>query len=287
MNKIVIALWSLLVLFTSAVIADEQNQMAAAEIDKAWGLLLGDIVNMQVSLPIAVDDIDESTLPHKGKRYGDWLYIRSTSLNEQLFSIEFQVVNVPPQTTDVTTPALNFRLKTGEFIDIETLPITLSPILAQVDIENGTLPALKPAQTPSFIATTPLLNRLLLALSFAVITGLILLIWNIGWRPRNRKPFAEALHSLRMLRWKHNNDPQQAVRIVHKAFNRTADKTIVASDLGELFTIAPWLKPLQQDIELFYQQSSRHFFSQSSADIQDIKQINELIKACRAKEKLT
>jgi len=285
MKKTVLALLSLL-MFSSVLSADENNQSVPAQIDKAWGLLLGDIVTMQVTLPVAVKDIDENSLPHKGKRYGDWLYIRSTNINKSLFSIEFQVVNVPPTTTDLFTPALSFRLKTGEFINIETVPITLSPILAQTDIENNALPALKPAQVPKPIDIAPLFNRLLTALTIAVLSGVMLFIWNIGWRPRNRKPFAEALHGLRMLRWKHNNDPQQAIRIVHKAFNRTADKTLVASELDNLFIIAPWLKPMQPEIETFYQQSSRHFFSPSSADTQDIKQLRELIKACRAKEKL-
>ncbi len=284
MKKLLVIIITLSSLFTGTVIADELR-VAKAELDKAWGLLIGDVITMTVELPVASTEIDASSLPHIDKRYGDWLYIRQVTLADKL-SIEFQLVNVPPVTTDVMTPSLTFRLLDGEFINVESLPMTIGPIIAEIDKEAGQKPKLKPAHSPGLIDTSVLKQNLFIAIVVAVVTAVIVLIWNMGWRPRNRQPFAEAAHGLRMLRWQHGNDPQHAVRIVHKAFNNTANKTVVHSELDYLFTAAPWLNPLQQEINAFYLQSSQHFFSPDSGAMPDVQDLKKLVKACRAKEKL-
>jgi len=285
-KQLVIILISLFSLVISVNSVAETSKVAKAQLDKSWGVLLGDLITMTVELPVTANQIDNSSLPHIDKRFGDWLYLREINLTTEQIIIQFQLVNVAPVATDVMTPKLNFRLLNGEFVDIEQLPFTISPVIALTDNEQSTTIKLKPAHAPETIDTSAIAQKLVLAISFAAILLAILIIWSIGWRPRNRRPFAEALHGLRMLRWQHNNDPQQAVRIVHKAFNRTATKTVVHSELSQLFEAAPWLTSLDAEITAFYETSSKHFFSPTSSGMHNLQQLKQLMKACRAKEKL-
>lgn len=284
MKKLIVILSAL---FLSAnVLAEGANKVAKAQLDKAWGLLLGDVFTMIVDVPVPLNEVDVDSLPHIDKRFGDWLLLRQISLTEPLV-LEFQVVNVAPTTTEVMTPPLSFRLVNGERVDIEQRKFSISPIIPLRDKESSTTLNLKPARSAEQVDTTELKQQLTWTALFALFMAVVLVIWNIGWRPRNRQPFAEALHGLRMLRWHHDNDPQQAIRLVHKAFNRTAAKTVVYSELQQLFVVAPWLKPLETEITTFFEQSSQHFFTANSASLQDVKQLKQLMKACRSKEKLT
>jgi mxaA protein len=271
--------------FSFQVLA-ETSQVAPAHLNQSWGVLLGDVITMSVDLPIPANDVDMSSIPHVDKRFGDWLSIRNIVINDKQMLIDFQLVNVAPETTEVLTPKLSFRSVDSSFIDIEQVPFTISPVIPKADKDTVYKLALKPAHQPEMIDTAAIYQKLIIGVISSALLLLVLFIWTVGWRPRNRRPFAEALHGLRMLRWQHNNDPQQAVRIVHKAFNRTANKTIVFSQLDQLFKAAPWLEPLEQQITSFYEVSSQHFFSQSAGEGYDIKQLKHLLKACRAKEKL-
>jgi mxaA protein len=264
----------------------ETSQVAPAQLNKSWGVLLGDVITMSVELPIPASDVDMSSIPHVDKRFGDWLSIRDIVINDSQLLIDFQLVNVAPETTEVLTPKLSFRSIDSAFIDIEQVPFTISPVIPKADKDSVSKLVLKPAHQPEMIDTNAIYQTLMLGVVSSALLLLVLVVWSVGWRPRNRLPFAEALHGLRMLRWQHNNDPQQAVRIVHKAFNRTANKTVVFSQLDQLFKAAPWLQPLEQQITSFYEVSSQHFFSQAGSEGHDIKQLKQLLKACRAKEKL-
>jgi mxaA protein len=102
-----------------------------------------------------------------------------------------------------------------------------------------------------------------LAVSLALL-GATLLAWVGWWIGRNRweasrLPFARAW---RQLRTQADGDAQTdaAWRVLHRALNETAGHVVHARSLGALIEREPWLKPLQPELERFYDESEARFF---------------------------
>lgn len=266
--------------FSNALLAE---QLATVTVDRAWGLLLGDEVQLQITLP-TTEEIDQSTLPQVDKRYGTWLYLKGLELNEQQLLLTYQVFNVPANNISITSPELNIRQLNDEWIVIPAMPLTIGSLLATTD-ELATIVA-KVDHAPVLLAIENSKQQLTLFVGLMVLSSLILVWWHFGWKPRNRQAFAQAVYELSRLKWQRSTDPNQATRILHAAFNRTAGTIVVHGELNYVLEQTSWLKPLQQEIEDFYQHSTNHFFIRDAEQEPDFETVKKLAKACRAKEKL-
>lgn len=265
----------------SAIILAEQ--VAKVTVDQAWGLLIGDEITVQVELPEVASTLDVSSLPEDDSRYGTWLFLKKRSIKDRTLLFAYQIVNVPVENTVVYTPEFNLRLLNDEWVTVPAMPLTIGSLLPVEDGDN----APKADHLPISIATTNIDKRLILFSIMATVTSLILFIWHVGWRPTQRKPFAQAIYDIKYIRWLVATRPISPARELHRAFNRTANTVVVQADLDVLFKQAPWLQPLKQEITAFYHASASHFFMQSPEQEQDKDSILKLAKACRAKEKLT
>ncbi len=275
---------TLLVLLSSLF---STNSMAAdtliAQIDRTWGLLLGDDVTVTIDISSLENGIDESSLPSQEARYGTWLYLKNIDVSLAQLAFHYQIVNVPLNNTRIDTPTFDIKAADGKWLAIPTTALTIGPSLAVTGGPNNIAMKADIEATP--ISTTKIENNLTLFISITVVTGLILALWHFGWKTKNRQPFSQAVHELSRLSW-HSVTPDQAARVLHTAFNHTADTIVVYGELDTLITNHVWLTPLSEEIQQFYQQSEQHFFARKSAQGPDIADVRKLAKACRAKEML-
>ncbi|MBL1322062.1 MAG: hypothetical protein COA63_013535 [Methylophaga sp.] len=258
------------------------EQIANVTLDRAWGLLIGDEITVKIELPVMTSELDVSSLPEKDARYDTWFYLKTSELKASSLWLTYQIVNVPIENTVVYTPEFNLRQLNDEWITVPAMPLTIGSLLPKEDKNS----AAKPDHTPMLIDTSAIKKKLIGFVIIAALSSLLLFIWHIGWRPTQRKPFAQASYELSRSRWKLAATKQPA-RVLHTAFNRTANTIVVHADLEVLFKQAPWLQPLQDEIAAFYQSSSAYFFTENSEQEPDKDLVTKLAKACRAKEKLT
>lgn len=253
-------------------------------LDRSWGLLIGDEITATVELPVDVSELDSHNLPQHDKRYGHWLFLHDSGLSGNLMKLHFQVVNVPAENRQVATPEIQLRTNDGEFIYVPSVPMQIGSFLESQDSEGNLVPRgdihLK-SQSDDYLQL-----RLWLTLAVLLIATFIWLVWHFGLRPRQRLPFAEAMFELNKMRLLGRKDADKASRSLHHAFNRSAGRVVINSHLEKLWDDCPWLAPLQDDIESFYQHSAAHFFSPDGAEQKAFSEILELAKACRAKERV-
>ena len=260
-----------------------EDTLLNVSVDRTWGLLLGDEVNVQVDLTSLDEAIDSSSLPQQENRYGTWLYLKNIDETAEQLVFHYQIVNVPLKNTSIDTPKFDVKQQDEKWIVVPSISIIIGPSLAVADgLANI---AAKPDMKPTLISTVEPERQLKLFSIIAIVSGLILALWHFGWKTKNRQPFAQAVHDLSRLTW-HAVTPDQAARILHTAFNHTSGTVVVYGELDTLIEQYPWLMPLQQDIELFYTQSREHFFARDAQQGPDIDDVRKLAKACRSKEML-
>jgi len=268
--------------YTGMSAADDTVLSVSA--DRTWGLLLGDELAISADLSALDEEIDSSSLPQSEQRYGTWLYLRNIDKTADNLVFHYQVVNVPTKNTAIDTPKFDVKLKNEKWFIVPATSITIGPALAA---STGGVSNLLPKSDikPTLISTVEAKKQLKLFSTLAVISGLILALWHFGWKTKNRQPFAQAVHDLSRLSF-HSVTPDQAARILHTAFNHTSGTVVVYGELDNLLKQYSWLAPLQQDIELFYEQSRAHFFARNAQQGPDIEAVRKLAKACRSKEML-
>jgi len=263
--------------------AAAEDTLLDVSVDRTWGLLLGDEVNVQVDLTTLTDSIERSSLPQQEKRYGTWLYLKNIDETAERLVFHYQIVNVPLKNTSIDTPKFDVKQQNEKWVVVPSASIIIGPSLAVSD-GLANIEA-KPDMTPTLISTVESERQLKLFSIIAIVAGLILALWHFGWKTKNRQPFAQAVHDLSRLSF-HTVTADQAARILHTAFNHTSNTVVVYGELESLMSQYPWLMPLKEDIELFYTQSELHFFARDAQQGPDIGDVRKLAKACRSKEML-
>ena len=271
------------VMFYAGMSVAADDEPLNASVDRTWGLVLGDEVNVKIDLTTLEQGIDVSSLPLEDKRYSTWLYLKTIDQTASQLVFHYQIVNVPQKNTVIKIPRFDVKQSDGKWLTLPSPSITIGPSLAVAEgVENIKA---KPDMRPTLISTDESRRHLQLLVLIAVVSGLILALWHFGWKTKHRQPFAQAVYDLSRLKF-HAVTPDQAARILHTAFNRTAGTVVVYGELETLFEQYPWLQPLQEDIALFYTQSEQHFFARNSQQGPDIGSVRKLAKACRVKEVL-
>lgn len=265
-----------------------QADDASITLDRSWGLLVGDHITATVSLPVAVDELDSHSLPQHEKRYGPWLYLHDSEQGDKQLILHFQLINVPAENRQVETPELQLRTQSGDFITVPTTLIQIGSFMEQTggDAESVTVPAPRGDMRLLPKSADDLRWQRNLALLVLVLSSLIWLIWHFGLRPRQRLPFATAMFELNKMRLLGRKDADAASRCLHQAFNRSAGRVVINSELDGLWQQCPWLTPLKADINSFYQRSAAHYFSRTQAEQQGFEAMLKLARACREKERL-
>jgi mxaA protein len=269
-------------LFINVSMAEERP--LTVTVDRPWGLLLGDEINVKVDLVAGDEQIDESSLPQENKRYGTWLYLRTIDITAKQLIFHYQLVNVPLINTTIATPKFDIKRLDDMWLVVPTTSLTIGPALAVTADKAAS--AIKADMEPTLISTETTMQQLKLSTAIAVLAGMILALWHFGWKTKNRKPFSQAVHDLSRLKWHHSVTADDASRILHTAFNHTAGTVVVYGEIDKLLQLNPWLMSMESEIKQFYQQSEQHFFARKPEQGPETDAVRKLAKACRSKEML-
>lgn len=127
--------------------------------------------------------------------------------------------------------------------------------------------AMQPDRGAPPIPLKPIVRRIGYALACLLVT---LGSWLTWWVWRNRRdaaqlPFARGWRQLRALCSREAvSHADAAWQIVHRALNETAGQVVTRRSLSRLFARAPWLAPMQAELEAFYERSDARFFAVSA-----------------------
>ncbi|AFJ01480.1 hypothetical protein Q7C_301 [Methylophaga frappieri] len=277
-------------ILTTTLSANDAGQIqyeltATTTAERQIGLLIGDNLTLKIALPENVT-VDERSLPQRQKRHGDWFYLKESDLKESQLIMALQVVNVPANHREVLTPSFELRTLSGELIAVTGATVQIGSFLPENALNSDGVFVSQPDIATTMINEQSWVRNSWLAAGVLLASLLIYVAWHIGLRPRRRLPFAHAVFALNKLRWFGQSDTEEASRILHAAFNQSADRVLVVSNLETLWQKCPWLRPLHAEISQFFTDSSAHFFSDKQAEQQNFNALHQLAKDCRRREKL-
>ncbi len=241
-----------------------QGAPARVEQPRAFGHTLGDVLTQRVLLAIDGKPVELTKPPAPG-RVGVWLERRPTRIERDAdglrwLVIEHQLINAPQALVALTLPALDLQTS-GGLLGVAAWPFSAAPLTPRNAFGEGALDALQPDRAAPAVDTTALRRQIALWGGLFIATLLAWggwLAWR-SWRAGRSQPFARALRDLKGLRGR-GDDAPEAWQALHRAFDRTAGRSLQPASLPRLFERAPQYAPLRTDIERFYAQSAALFF---------------------------
>lgn len=269
--------------------------LAQIDVPRAFGYTIGDVATERVLLAAAGHDVRDVAPPSSG-RIDLWLErrpgrVETDAQGRRWLVIDYQITNAPRVLTQIALPALSLRAGNGEVLQVGAWPIGVGPIVPDTTVapadaisteartppagaagpENGLAVAagasMQPDRGAQPIELAPIARRFGYALACLVAT---LAGWMGWWLWRNRRdaaqlPFARGWRQMRSLSasgaFVHADAPWH---IVHRALDETAGQVVHRHSLSRLFARAPWLAPMQPQLEHFYEHSAARFFAVSS-----------------------
>ncbi|MDB5955977.1 calcium incorporation protein MxaA [Ramlibacter sp.] len=228
---------------------------------RPFGYSVGDIATQRVLLARDGRAIAPSTLPEAG-RANSWLERRTARIERDAdgrrwLAVDYQVITAPRTLARVAIPGWELAGAAGTpTLRVPAATISVGPLTAPP--AAGEAVSLRADHPAPFIATGAMQRRLwqwLAALAATLVAWLAFVAWTV-WRARSRLPFARALRQLRA----RGTAPAAARVALHHAFDGTAGRVLHTGTLAILFDRAPWLRPVQAQVERFYADSASLFF---------------------------
>jgi len=244
---------------------------ATVEQPRAFGHVIGDVLTQRILL--AQDG--NVAMPSTG-RVGIWFERRNPRIEHDAqgrswLSIDYQITNAPQTLTTIMLPSLSLMVPGGSALHVPEWPVSVSPLTPQTAFSTGDLQALLPDRQARAPATAPLRKQMTWAMGLLALT---LLAWIGWWRWRNRRdaerlPFARAWNEMQREKTSGKDASAYGWLCLHRALNETAGQVVHGGTLAPLLTKAPYLQPLQSQLERFYQHSSERFFASSETSAPD------------------
>uniref|UniRef100_UPI0033414AB5 hypothetical protein n=1 Tax=Castellaniella defragrans TaxID=75697 RepID=UPI0033414AB5 len=260
----------------SACPAQAQIRDVERNLPRSVGWHLGDVLDITVTVPVETGyQLDSSSLPRTGP-LNYWLELRTINAQKQQdgaldryrFTLQYQTFYAPLQARQRQIPGFTLRfVKEADSIqtDIPPWTFTMSPLReishqASMELQPDAEPApLAPDTHRIWItAALSLLFAMLLARHYAVPPFR---------RPRAR-PFTLAYRQLRR-HLKRGGTYEQALILMHRAFDTAAGRCLMAGDIPAFVTAWPAISSLQSGIERFFAASQHQFFTCAASRPQD------------------
>ncbi|PZQ10715.1 MAG: hypothetical protein DI564_15455 [Rhodanobacter denitrificans] len=259
--------------------ADDGPIRAVQPLDtRAVGYTLGDRVPRSVVLRVDRDwQLQTTALPAPGPQTY-WLELRALDVHERLegdariyrIDLDYQTFYAPIQALERSLPAFEVTVRRGEQTAHARVPpfrFTMSP-LREVKLSAGgeeraptaLRPDIEPGSRPLRPALAALAAAVAAAAAFALALAWHYARWPFGRRPA--RPFAQAARRLRRVL----PDYRQALLTVHRAFDATAGRRVLAEDAAALIDAQPRYAPLAADIGRFFAASRQAFFGSGEQD---------------------
>jgi mxaA protein len=246
-------------------------QAATVEQPRAFGHVIGDVLTQRILLT----EQGNIAMPSTG-RVGVWFERRNPRIEHDAqgrawLSIDYQITNAPQTLTTIMLPSLTLNVPGGSALQVPEWPVSVSPLTPQTAFSTGDLQALLPDRQARIPATAPLRRQLTWALGLLALT---LLTWFGWWQWRNRQdaerlPFARAWNEMQRSKPTDKDAGTHGWLCLHRALNETAGQVVHGGTLTSLFARAPYLQPLEPQLERFYQHSGERFFASSEASSSD------------------
>ncbi len=304
------ALWprvSALVAMLGLACPSSAQDRSAWQLDVATpqvlGYTIGDVIRHRARLVLDQPyRLDEDALP-RARRLSSWLELRQVDVDVDSsrgstvyeFELTYQIFNTAQTVSGISTPPVALTVLDGDStfpIIIPAWGFTVSPITAPEEVPLGSLPVLRPSQSPPPVSLRAYQLRIA-GLSVALIAALGYLGYlngSIALIRRTNGPFARALRQLKKLSRRETGQAIQyeAYRCLHAAFDETAGRVIFADNLESFLAGNPAFRPLRAPIEGFYGESRRLFFAVDPTEPHECARFDSLLQLagrCRDAER--
>ncbi|MDP2868315.1 nonribosomal peptide synthetase MxaA [Methyloversatilis sp.] len=239
---------------------------------RPFGHVIGDVITQRVALDHEGRPLDPEAFPEL-ERVGNWFQRRDVRIERDAAGrrwlvIDYQIINVPDELRALDLPALDLPTKTpGVRLETGVLPVTVAPLTPTIVLARAGLEEMRPDAEAPRIDTASLERRLHFALyAAAALAAAWLALYVLRQlRARNSLPFTRATRDMRHL------DPGSTAiwQRLHRALDETAGHVVRGHNLASLLARAPWLAPLQSELERFFEASQKRFFADHPVDGQE------------------
>lgn len=228
------------------------------------GYTMGDLVYMQVKIPLTQAQFDVESLPLEG-RVTHWLDLRSIKLSEKngytVLDFTWQLFGTVEYSQLLKLPEFTIKTigKNPQTITIPAQSFYYSSVLPKTVESEKPRPNIAPLHfdevTPKRWAIVLVLITLTLALVWLWITD------RLPWWPFRPGPLTLVARQLR-------HAPSailesQQLRDLHHALNRTAGHSLYPHNIDCLFEAAPYLQTEKESIKAFFDASWHAFYGAS------------------------
>lgn len=234
------------------------------EAPRPFGYVIGDKVVQRIALEHEGRRLTLREMPAL-ERASNWLdrqdaQLETDAAGRQWLRVEYQIINVPEELRAIELPVLDLATDgDNERLQTAPTPLTVAPLTPEVVLARAGLEEIRPDLPAPHIDTAPYLRGLQTALTVgAVLLGLWLsLAVARGVQARRALPFSRAQREIGRL----PADSPERWRRLHRALDDTAAQVVRAQDLQVLIARAPWLAPLESDLQRFFDASQARFFA--------------------------
>jgi mxaA protein len=255
-----------LILFAVLALSSEAGSAAEAIVQqpRPFGYVLGDILTQRILLESGGHTFDPVALPPT-ERAGLWFARRSARIEtsdgdrHRRLVIDYQLINAPQALMSVNLPSVTLKAKTRtDVLTVSEWPVSIAPLTPRAAFAKGGLQELRPDRPAPMLPTRALARNLQI---WSGAFALSVVAW-LGWwlfrslRAAATQPFAQALREIR----RSADDSANAWLALHRAFDKTARRTLQLSTLPTLFQQAPQFAVQRAAIERFYAESYGRFF---------------------------
>lgn len=260
---------------------------------RTFAYQIGDSLKRTVELKLRKPyELKTELLPSR-KRMGRWIALTSAeyemteteSAREYKIEFNYQIINIIPELREIILP--RHFLSYGKDKNLVKLVVPTSKKIGVSSVINSSdgSKEIQLSRAPLLLAQSTK-DLLLYGILFLVsLIGLLLSLWGLPFS-NEKMPFKAALTTYKKSYSKKWGLEQYsiALKIIHKAFNETSDKTVFAETLTDFFNDHKQFNSIKDEIEEFFEYSKKHFFMTDELSETPEKSYAELasfIKKCR------
>ncbi len=284
------------VLFCGSASAAVRSVDVAAPRD--FGYVIGDSIPLDIRITLELPyKIDVEALPREG-RVNRWLWLQNPRFTSHvqgdvtIYRLRFiyQILSAPETIQRITTPQhILFYVGDNQRrpIVLEAWAFTAGPLVTR-SADGIKYTDIKPELPPPSVSLWGYWVGIVLSLVGLVGAVLILvyLRWGLPWLQRSRRPFARAYREIRGFSPSSPSQYEEALRLTHRAFDETAGVAVFNGTLAKFFIDNPEFEPQRAEIERFYSESQRRFFTNyASKSNPDLDALVNLCRVCRDAER--
>lgn len=241
-----------------------------------FGYVIGDVLTQRVS--IVLDSpwtLDQRSVP-KSDELNIWVHrevspvrVRPVRDGKHFeLDLKYQIFNVSDKPQRIVIPVHGLAVRNGQEMVRIFIPekiLTVSPVTRDGSNQSINYIKIQPPVLPLPMDEVQPFRMMWLSLLLVVASVLMLLyIWiGLPLLQRANGPFAKALRQLRAMPVSLSNESSYrlALRVVHKAMNATAGKSLVTADLPGFLAEFKGFKARSDILQDIYEASDQQFFN--------------------------